>query len=122
MYRITDIPNRSGTATKYNIHSGPASIIIAIASYITWTDYLCHYTAMATRSLDELEDFVCEKIEQEHMTHGKLIEMLCSRYPGVRSFSIRSIERFCQEKGIHKTSRLSQDDIKDVVAAGVTKV
>ena len=77
---------------------------------------------MAARSLDELEDFVREKIEQEHTTHGKLSELLCSRYPGVRGFSIRSIQRFCHEKGIHKTSRLSQADVEDVVSAGVSKV
>ena len=27
---------------------------------------------MATRSLDQFEDFIREKIEKEHMTHGKL--------------------------------------------------
>ena len=56
------------------------------------------------------------------MTHGQISEQLCSRYPGIRGFSIRSIERFCQEKGIHKTSRLSQTEIKEAVAAGVAKV
>ena len=54
---------------------------------------------MATRSLDDYEDFVREKVEQEHMTHGQISEQLCSRYPGMMGFSICSIERFCQEKG-----------------------
>ena len=35
---------------------------------------------------------------------------------------IRSIERFCEEKGIHKTSRLSQAEVQHAVAASVAKV
>ena len=77
---------------------------------------------MATRSLDVHEDFIRDKVERDHMTHGKISELLATRFPGVRGFSIRSIERFCEEKGIHKTSRLSQAEVEHAVAAGVAKV
>ena len=77
---------------------------------------------MATRSLDAFEDYIREKIEKQHMTHGKLSEILSARLPGVRGLSIRSIERFCQEKGIHKTSRLSQVEVTQAVGEAVAKV
>ena len=77
---------------------------------------------MATRSSDDYEDFVCDKVKKDHTTHGKLSELLTARFPGVRGFSIHSIERFCEEKGIHKTSLLSQAEVEHAVAAGVAKV
>ena len=39
-----------------------------------------------------------------------------------RGYSIRSIERFCQEKGIHKTCRLSEEDVEEAVIEAVSKV
>ena len=77
---------------------------------------------MATWSLDDLEDYIRDKVEQDHLTHSEISERLEARFPGVRGFSIRSVGRFCQEKGIHKTSRLSQAEVEQVVAEGVAKV
>ena len=77
---------------------------------------------MATRSLDDFEDYIRDKVEQGHLTHREISERLEARFPGVRRFSIRSVERFCQEKGIHKASRLSQAEVEQVVAEGVAKV
>ena len=56
------------------------------------------------------------------MTHGKLSKVLSASLPGVRGLSIRSIERFRQEKGIHKTSRLSEVEVKQAVGEAVAKV
>ena len=53
---------------------------------------------------------------------GEISERLQARFPGVWGFSIRSVSIFCQEKGIHKTSRLSQAEVEHVVAEGVAKV
>ena len=77
---------------------------------------------MATWSLDDLEDYISHKVEQDHLTHREISQRLQARFPGVRGFSIRSVSRFCQEKGIHKTSRLSQAEVEHVVAEGVAKV
>ena len=56
------------------------------------------------------------------MTHGKLSEVLSASLPGVRGLSICSTERFCQEKGIHKTSRLSEVKVMQAVEQAVAKV
>jgi len=77
---------------------------------------------MATRTLNDLEDYIRDKVEREHLTQSKISERLKARFPGTRGFSARSIRRFCQEKGIQKTSRLSQADVEEVVAEGVSKV
>ena len=77
---------------------------------------------MATRSLDDFEDYIRDEVEQDHLTHREISERLEARFPGVRRFNIRSVGRFCQEKGIHKTSWLSQAEVEQVVAEGVAKV
>ena len=77
---------------------------------------------MATRSLDDFEGYIRNKVEQDHLTHREISERLEAKFPGVRGFSIRSVGRFCQEKRIHKTSRLSQAEVEQVVAEGVAKV
>ena len=37
-------------------------------------------------------------------------------HPGQRGFSVQSVERFCSDKGIHKTSRI--DDISVILDIG----
>ena len=51
---------------------------------------LHHILAMAV--LKGLEDLIRDKVEQE-----------AELYPGVQGFSIRCIQKFCQEKNMHKT-------------------
>ena len=48
-------------------------------------------------ALESLEAHVREKIEKEGMTHAKLSVHLCEVYPGVKGFSVRSLERFCAD-------------------------
>ena len=42
-------------------------------------------------------------------------------YPGERGYSIRSLERFCQAKDIHKASKLSEQELENLVADNIDK-
>ncbi len=53
--------------------------------------------------LEGLEDFVRDKVEKERWTHKQISAFLEGIHPGQRGFSVRSVERFCSYKGIHKT-------------------
>ena len=75
---------------------------------------------MAT--LDALEDFVRDRIETDHWTHRQLSDYLQNAYPGERGFSVRSVQRFCGEKNIHKTARINTDDLHQAVADAIEKV
>ena len=77
---------------------------------------------MAARVLEDLEDFVREKVEKDKWTLTWLSEYLRGRYPETRGFSVRTIERFCSTKGIHRTSRLGTDDLDKTVAEAVNMV
>ena len=73
--------------------------------------------------LDSLEDYVREKIEKECFTYLKLSRELQQRYPGRRGFSVRSIERFCSQKGIKRMSSITDQSLDEVVSeAAVGKV
>ena len=73
-------------------------------------------------ALDSFEDFIRVKIERDHATHHQICEELTSTFPGKRGFSVRSIRRFCQEKNIHKTSRMPASEVKSAVQEAVLKV
>jgi len=73
-------------------------------------------------SLQELEDLVREKVEIEQWTHAKLSSYLQQLYPGSRGFSVRSLERFCSTKGIHKISRLCEQEVDTAVSDAIAKV
>ena len=73
-------------------------------------------------ALDEHEDYIRRRVVEERITHRQLSEEFKGLYPGRRGYSIRSIERFCQEKGIHKTCRLSEEDVEEAVIEAVSKV
>lgn len=77
---------------------------------------------MAERALDDHEDYIRRRVEIDHANHRQLSEDLKATFPGEKGFSIRSIERFCHEKGIHKTSRLSDEAVEQVVSEAVAKV
>ena len=73
-------------------------------------------------SLEELEDLIREKVETERWTHRRLSAYLQHMYRGQRGFSVRSLERFCSAKGIHKTSRLSAQEVDTAVSDSIAKV
>lgn len=72
-------------------------------------------------SLDDLEDFVRKKVKAK-WTHKQLSEHLQKKFPGVRGFSVRSIERFCSQQSIHKTARIDDSTLDQAVACAVEKV
>ncbi|XP_065891603.1 uncharacterized protein [Dysidea avara] len=74
------------------------------------------------RLLDELEEFIREKIEKERWTHKRMSLHLQYKYPSRKGLSVRSLERFCRERNIHKTSRLTKPELDEVVAAAVSEV
>ena len=72
--------------------------------------------------LSKHEPYIRHRIEVDKITHRQLSEELQNRFPGIRGYSVRSIECFCREKGIHKSSRLSDVQVQEVVAEAVAKV
>lgn len=73
-------------------------------------------------TLSALEEYVRDQVERHGWTHQKLSDHLKEIYPGVKGFSVRSIERFCQEKNIHKTSRLKPRQVDTLVAGAISEV
>ena len=76
---------------------------------------------MSVRLID-IEDLVILKIEQEQWTHKDLSEYFKKRFPNIKGASIRSIERFCNLKNIHKTSRPTYLQLNNAVSRAVHKV
>ena len=73
--------------------------------------------------LPDCEDYIRQRIEVDRVTYEQLAEELRRRLPsGRRGFSVRSLKRFCLDNGIHKTSRLTQAEVKTAVANAVEKV
>ena len=73
-------------------------------------------------ALEELADYVREKVEKDHMTYGRLSAHLMELYPGVRGFSVRSLQRFCSQHNICKTARLDTQQLDQVVSSAIEKV
>lgn len=73
-------------------------------------------------ALDGLVDYIREKVEVDRMTHRQLSVHLQELYPETRGFSIRSIERFCSEHSIHKTSRAADSEIDEAVHGAIERV
>ena len=73
-------------------------------------------------ALEGLEGLIREKIEQDRWSHAQLSDFLKLSYPGVQGFSIRSLQKFCQEKNIHKTSRVTDQELDEAVSNAVSKV
>jgi hypothetical protein len=72
--------------------------------------------------LEQLEDFIRERIEEDKWTHGKLRDYLLQNYPGQRGFSVRSIQRFCSDNNIHRTTRMERRNLDAVVGEAIDKV
>ena len=73
-------------------------------------------------ALDELEDFVREKIKVEKYTHKQLSNELQMSFPGEKGFSLRSVERFCSDKGIKKMSDVSEEELETILSEAVLQV
>ena len=73
-------------------------------------------------SLGDLEDHIRTRIQKDRYTHKEVSDCLHRKYPGVRGFSVRSIERFCRDREIHKTTKISVAALDRVVTNAVEKV
>ncbi len=62
------------------------------------------------------------KLVHERMSYRQVSEQLKAAYRDVKGLSIRSIRRFCKQNNIHRTSRLTQEQLDMVVSSGVGKV
>ena len=76
--------------------------------------------------LQNFEEFVRKRIVDGGVSHKELSEELKQLHrfsdSTATGSSVRSIQRFCHEKGIHKVSHLSQTQLEQVVMAGVGMV
>lgn len=72
--------------------------------------------------LTSLYQVVKEKIEVCRWTHKQLSDYLQQLYPGSRGYSVRSLERYCSEADIHRTSRLSEYRVDIHVSQGMQRV
>jgi len=73
-------------------------------------------------SLDNFEEFVKEKVEVYKCTHQRVSDELKSLFPGERGFGLRSVERFCSEKGIKKTTEIDDKELDNVISEAVRQV
>ena len=73
--------------------------------------------------LSSFEDYIRQRIVTDCVTlKTTLREELMTMTNGSRGCSVRSIENFCKIKGIHKSSRLSTERVKEIVAEAIIKV
>ena len=73
--------------------------------------------------LDDLgcDDFIAKRVQDGHTCQQIALE-LQHLYPGCPGFSARSVRRFCSRKNIHRSSRLSTQEVNDVVEHAVAQV
>ena len=69
--------------------------------------------------LEKFKDVVRDRVERNRWTHKQVSDFLQEAHPGVRGCSVRSIQRFCSDKGIHKTPRI-EDNTLDEAVSGAT--
>ena len=72
--------------------------------------------------MEDLEDFIRDKVKRERWTHRQISKFLQEVNPGQRGFSLRSVERFCSLKGIHKTSRIDETTLDEAVSRATDMV
>ena len=89
------------------------------AQWIHWV--LARTYEMAT-ALDSFVDFVREKVQRYGWSHKKISLFLQENNPGVRGLSERSVRRFCHQNDIHKTSRLDNQTLDEVVTKATSMV
>uniref|UniRef100_A0A1X7VSJ3 Reverse transcriptase Ty1/copia-type domain-containing protein n=1 Tax=Amphimedon queenslandica TaxID=400682 RepID=A0A1X7VSJ3_AMPQE len=58
-------------------------------------------------------------VDERKWTFSRVSEHLKQEYPGTRGLSLRSLERFCQLKDIHRTSRFNDITLDHVVSGAI---
>ncbi len=71
--------------------------------------------------LDRFEREIRSRVERGE-THEVISMTLRHRYPGLLGISRRSVRRFCTRRGIHYRSRLSDQELDQIVAARIRSV
>ena len=76
------------------------------------------------QAMDHLveEDFVRALIVEGRWTHKQVSNLLKEKYPDKRGVSEISVRRYCEVHNIHKTSRLTDDQLDVVVNNAVCQV
>ena len=69
-----------------------------------------------------LKAFIHYKIIEEGITFEDLSVLLKQLYPNYKGLSVRSLQRFCKQEDIHKTSRIEDAMLDDVVKESVEQV
>ena len=72
--------------------------------------------------LHDLEHYVQMRVEEDKVTRSEISEELKTVCGSTFGLSERSIRRFCEEKDIHKTSRLSVKAVQQSVACAIARV
>ena len=78
--------------------------------------------AVSEVALEEFEDLVREKVEGGHYTYKQISDQFKEAFPGERGFSVRSVERFCNHKGIRKTSEIDDQELDMIISEAVSQV
>lgn len=66
--------------------------------------------------------FIREAIETNKWTHKMISDYFKENYQDERGLSVRSVQRFCARKEIHKTNRISDEVLDEVVSVATKKV
>ena len=78
---------------------------------------------MATiRAVPGAVEHIRRLIEEDNKTHEEVSEELKHHFPGLKGFSSASVKRVCREENIHRTSRLTVNELDTVVRRTVAKV
>ena len=70
-------------------------------------------------ALEDQEAFIRSEVEDERWTHKQVSDYLKEHFPGRRGYSV---ERFCSDKDIHKTSRISDQQLDEAVSTATRMV
>lgn len=104
-----------GGAKKARAYSSCETALLSLCTTVR-----CSLLIMS--ALEGFEDLIRDKIENERWTHKQISTFLMESCPGQRGFSVRSIERFCGNKGIHKTSRIDDRSLDVAVSTATAMV
>ena len=78
---------------------------------------------MAVQSIPGIEAILRQKVVEERKSYKEISVELRREYTHlIRGLSARSIRRYCHEKDIHPSSRLTESQLDRVVSSSVAKV
>ena len=69
-----------------------------------------------------IEALVRDRIEQQRKSHSEVSTELQQLYSGVRGLSCMSVRRYCAQHGIHKTARVDDATLDQIVSSNVARV